>query len=179
MECTVNGCFMKIYCRGLCSRHYERLRRHGDVNYSKGIKHGLCKTSEYMSYLGMMNRCYARKNAPENKSYKEKEIIVCEQWRQSFSTFIADMGLKPDAHYQLDRIDNEKGYYPENCRWVTPTENARNRSNTKLTYDDAQEIRRQITDGNEIKAIAKQFGISTTLVRDIKNNKTWKWEEIA
>lgn len=176
MKCSVQGCLLDVYSKGLCSKHYTRLRRHGDVNYSKRARHGMCNTPEYMSYLGMMNRCYARVNAPENKLYKEKGITVCEQWRQSFVTFISDMGNKPEPYYQLDRIDNDKGYFPENCRWVTPAENARNRGNNKITFQKAQKIKELLAKGEKIKEIAEKYQVSKTLIRDIKNNKTWKWE---
>lgn len=54
---------------------------------------------------------------------------MCDRWRESFAIFLADMGAKP-AGTSLERIDNEKGYEPGNCRWATPKEQGQN---TRLT----------------------------------------------
>ena len=60
-------------------------------------------------------------------------VTICERWNE-FESFLADMGEQPDDK-TLDRIDNGKGYAPENCRWATAVEQARNRTNNKhLTF---------------------------------------------
>lgn len=65
------------------------------------------------------------------KNYVDKGITVCSEWSKSFETFYRDMGDKP-PEYQLDRIDGKKGYYKENCRWVTRSINQYNiKSKTK------------------------------------------------
>lgn len=57
-------------------------------------------------------------------------VTVCKRWLDSFDNFVEDMGYKPDG-LELDRIDNSKGYYKENCRWVTRGANQFNRSKFK------------------------------------------------
>ncbi|MBO2582504.1 hypothetical protein I6M31_11200 [Shewanella algae] len=97
--------------------------RHG---HTKGYK----KTREYNSYYNMIARC----TNPSNKRFKdygEKGITVCDRWLSSFNNFINDMGECPDG-YQIDRIDNEKGYSPKNCRWVSRMKNQSNRSNSRI-----------------------------------------------
>lgn len=81
------------------------------------------KTKTYNSFRGMRERC----NNPNNKEfirYGGRGIAVCDRW-ESFKNFLEDMGERPDGT-TLDRIDNNKGYYKENCRWVDMTTQARN-----------------------------------------------------
>ena len=90
-------------------------------------------TPEYRSWVGLRNRCMN----PKNKQYPEyggRGITVCERW-QKFEHFYADMGPKPSPQHSVDRIDNDKGYDPANCRWATQTQQGNNkRSNVLLTF---------------------------------------------
>ena len=88
---------------------------------------------EYYVWVGMRNRC----NNPKNTAWKDyggRGITVCDRWNESFSDFYTDMGSRPGSDYSIDRVDNELGYSPENCRWATHTQQSNNRRNTKL-YD--------------------------------------------
>lgn len=92
------------------------------------------KSKTYRVWSAMLERCYV----PSNKSYPDyggRGITVCPEWRHSFDTFLRDMGEAPEGLF-IDRIDNDKGYSPDNCRWVTRQENNSNRRNSlKVVYE--------------------------------------------
>lgn len=92
--------------------------------------HGKTGTLEYNTWHAMKKRC----NCPTSVDYPDyggRGIKVCERW-SAFANFLADMGERPTAKHTLDRIDNEGDYTPENCRWATLIEQARNKRNNRL-----------------------------------------------
>lgn len=93
------------------------------------FKHGKVGTSTYHVWSSMIARCRNPK-CPAYPNYGGRGIGVCEAWT-SFSGFLADMGERPEG-LSLDRVDNDQGYSPENCRWATRTEQARNKRSTRL-----------------------------------------------
>ena len=76
-------------------------------------------------YSGMMARCY-NKGHKYYEYYGGRGIGVCERWRKGLKYFVEDMGPRPEGH-TLDRIDNDKGYFPGNCRWATMEQQCQNR----------------------------------------------------
>lgn len=101
--------------------------RHGNSTRIKGM------TKEYQTWQGMHQRC-ANKKDPW---YGSRGISVCERWsgKDGFANFLADMGTKPD-NMEIDRTDNNKGYSPDNCTWVTKLQNCSNkRTNVYLHID--------------------------------------------
>ena len=92
---------------------------------ARNFKHGLTHTREYIAWAGMLARCSNPKHVCYH-NYGGRGITVCKRWRESFTTFITDMGMPPSPKHQVDRIDNNGNYEPGNCRWVTNAQNAQN-----------------------------------------------------
>ena len=92
-------------------------------------KHGRSGTPMYKVWLGMRQRCYLQ-SCRQFNNYGGRGIRVCERWKD-FENFLADMGERPDGA-QIDRIDNNGNYAPENCRWATQKQNMRNTRHNRL-----------------------------------------------
>lgn len=99
----------------------------------KRTKHGMAgKARVYSIWQGMLARCNNPKN-PRYASYGGRGIKACDRWHR-FENFFADMGNPPKDH-SLERMDNSKGYSPDNCEWATRKKQSRNmRSNRLMRY---------------------------------------------
>ena len=114
--------------------------------------HGMRKTRLYCVWAAMLVRAGVNKGASEKDkhNYQDRGIDVCDEWLvfENFRDWALSHGYKEGL--QIDRRDNDKGYCPENCRWVTPKENASNRRNT---------IR--LEDGTPLAIFCSKVGIQT------------------
>jgi len=120
--------------------------KHGHTTYPNG---GRC-TKEYNTWTLMKRRCSDVAVGSDRAIYFDQGIRVCERW-QSFEAFFADMGFAPSARHSIDRIDPNKGYSPDNCRWATPREQARNKIGTRtITH---QGVARPLAEWSEITGI--------------------------
>lgn len=108
---------------------------HGDLIAKQRTKHGYWKggvsAPEYSAWCMARTRCHN----PNNHAYPRygaRGLTMCDRWRfgengrSGFECFIADMGNRPSRKHSLDRVDNNKGYSPDNCRWATREEQMRN-----------------------------------------------------
>lgn len=108
------------------------------INLEANHKHKMSHTRPYEIWQGMKGRCYNLHDARYDR-YGGRGIKVCEEWRENFSAFyewaLAN-GYSDDL--TIDRIDNDKDYTPENCRWADAKTQSRNReSNIKITIGNA------------------------------------------
>lgn len=119
-----------------------------------------------LTYQHMIWRCH-KEDYPSYRSYGARGITVCDRWRfgengkPGWACFTEDMGPKPSAKHSLDRINNDDGYYPENCRWATSYEQTRNtRMNHRITINGETKI---------LADWAKLFGVTpSTILKRIK-----------
>ena len=124
-KCSVKECEVKPLARGMCGKHYIRYKKYGDPNYTKISMHGMYYHPLYTTWSKMKERCY-NENHQAYGSYGGRGIKVCDRWLNNFANFVNDMGEKPEGT-TLDRINNNEGYTPSNCRWATLKQQSRNR----------------------------------------------------
>lgn len=126
------------------------------------------KTSRvYRCWCAMKRRCN-NPNAVQFKYYGGKGIRVCARWQSSFEAFLSDMGEPPEG-MTLDRIDPNGHYEPGNCRWATDAVQKRNRSCVKLDEDKVRAIRRDLAEGNAVRALGRRYGVSATAISRIRD----------
>lgn len=116
-------------------------------------RHGMCKSRLYRVWSAMLQRVGAIKGAPEEAkhNYQYRGITVCSEWLvfENFRDWAISHGYKEGL--QIDRRDNDKGYCPDNCQWISRRENINNRRNT---------IR--LEDGTSLAMFCSKVGIETT-----------------
>lgn len=139
---------------------------------ARSTRHGQSRPQSptYRSWCAMWTRCTNRRHRAYAK-YGARGITICERWR-SFENFLADMGERPGGT-SIDRIDNLRGYSPENCRWATAREQVRNRSISKLDEVDVMQIRWLVAEGFRHRDVARAFDVSPSLISHIKTGAAW------
>jgi hypothetical protein len=116
----------KMFELALCRLRTGTTTHCPDPIHSKKRTHGACGTPTHDAWEGMHARCNARTGVCAH-AYRDRGITVCELWSgpSGFTNFLADIGERPSG-LTLDRIDNDRGYEPGNCRWTTRLTQMRN-----------------------------------------------------
>ncbi len=150
-----------------------KLKQRGFVYCSKNCssyKHGgyLNKMPEYTSWHAMKTRCNSKTHVAYPR-YGGRGITYDPAWN-SYENFLKDMGIKPNPNMELERIDNNKNYCKENCRWATKKEQTRNRGGKRATRLYTYEGKTMC-----IKDWADYVGISPQSMQK-RLNKGWSLE---
>jgi hypothetical protein len=104
-------------------------KKEQDAILKRNLRHGHkrvgLQTGTYRTWCMMKNRC-SNPNSNRFQYYGGRGITVCLAWKSNFKNFLRDMGDRPDG-MTIDRINNDKGYFKENCRWADKKTQSRNR----------------------------------------------------
>ena len=183
IEKNKNGNFISygIFLCPFCLQEVEKRLNNGKRDKSCGCnkinsikKHGWKNTKLYISWVSMKQRILN----PNDKAYKDyggRGITICNEWLE----FIPFKDWSLSNNYQegleIDRRDTNGNYEPSNCRWVTSTENNRNKRDTKLNLEKANEIRYLHSTGNYTQQeLAEKYNINQSNISAIINNKYWR-----
>lgn len=146
-----------------------------EINRKRTRKNGV-RIKIHQIWDAMIQRC-TNKNTTGYKYYGARGITVCDRWRD-FQLFYADMGEPPEG-MSIDRIDNDGDYSPENCRWATKTEQARNtRRNHRISYNGrTQTLEEWAIETNQkantiLTRIRRDWPIGEALGFELHQNKT-------
>ena len=159
--CSVSGCGKKHHGLGYCKKHHKRF-----------------KQRTYTCWRDMIRRCSDDRHK-DFERYGGRGILVCERWL-SFDNFLSDMGEIPQR-MSLERINNDGSYSPENCRWASYPDQARNKSVTrKVTHNG---VTMCLTDwskktGITLGAIRYRYkagwDVEKMLTQPIESRKNWR-----
>jgi len=125
----------------------------------------------YACWYNMLQRCYNVRNA-NYRHYGLRGIKVTTSWLE-FENFYQDMFSSWSEGLEIDRINNDQGYSPENCRWATRSQNTRNTRATKLCEEEVHYIR-AMKGQKTNKELGAEFGISPSHVCRIQSREKWR-----
>jgi hypothetical protein len=142
----------------------RRFLKHGAT--SRLLNGSKRQSAEYVVWQGMMARCRPS-NASKFRHHAGRGITVCDRWH-SFESFILDMGQRPYPKATIERINNDIGYQPDNCRWASWTDQANNKQTSKrYTVNGVTGTRAEL---------CRHFGMRYGAVKQRMNTLGWTIE---
>lgn len=155
------------------SRDYSKIVGRNNPNYKTGyaIRIDGKRQGFYNVWQNMKSRCLNQNN-PKYHRYGGRGIKVCDEWLdiKGFSEWALNNGWKEGL--SIDRIDNNGDYCSENCKWVSVSENSRKKRTTKITFEQAKEIRLRALNGESQSYLAKEFNVVNGTICFIVKNFT-------
>jgi len=169
------GMFVCTFCSSEVEKTISNGKKSKSCGCRKGsITHGLSKTRIYSVWRDIKRRCYDP-SVKAYKNYGERGIQVCDEWMNFIVFYKWCLSNGYDGKLEIDRIDNNKNYNPENCRFVTKTINLRNSRATKLNWEKVNEIRSIYINKKLTQVeIGKIFNVSQVQIGRIVNNQSWE-----
>lgn len=120
---------------------------------------------------GMKERCNNKKNKDFHK-YGARGIKVCDEWFRAYEFVVWALNNGYQEDLTIDRVDNNKGYSPENCRWATPQVQSQNTRNTFLTPEIIRLIKIDLLTMSGVD-VAIKYGLNRQFISTIKTGKYW------
>lgn len=125
----------------------------------------------YNSWQGMKQRSL-NPHHPKYHRYGGRGVKVCSDWIEITGFIKWALANGYETGKTIDRIDNDGDYCPENCQWITASENSRKKRTTKIDYDEAQKIRTRLNSGESAVDLAKEYGVVHGTIWFIQNGFT-------
>lgn len=168
--------FLNAYECPVCGREVLKSKQ----NASKGSRCGPCRNTThgmkrhplYNVWDSMRRRCLDTSHVSFH-NYGGRGVSVCPEWSdvRNFIAWAESAGWS--SGLEIDRIDVNGNYCPENCRFVTHRENMQNKRSTKLDPSKVLEIRSLVKDGKTKAEVARRFGVSSSTAHYVSTGVTW------
>lgn len=170
------ACGAERIAKGTSLTHWQITSCGCGNNYAHNVTHGMSNSPTYRSWAAMKVRCLNSNHYAFHR-YGGRGVSICNRWLTDFATFLSDMGERPPGT-TLDRYPNKTGNYePGNCRWATPTEQARNmKTNLNLTFNGETKCMKDFAHTFNIKRttlgrrLAAGWSVERALLEPIHNN---------
>lgn len=189
------GFSKEVYLSNFVGKNQKNIRCKCYKQKATNAKHGMHGTKVYRAYRNMITRCYNPKS-DRYKNYGGRGVKVCDRWLGGFEFFYEDMGTPLSDKFSIGRIDNDKDYCKDNCRWETQEEQDYNKNNTvKIVVDgvemtvkqasqkygvDQETIRRRLRAGMKHKdAVTKKDYTAKYIIVDGTKKRVMEWFKIA
>jgi hypothetical protein len=163
----------KLHAMDLIRRKQRYQKKKEKLGIPSREVHGLYNTPTWWTWHFMKQRVLN----PSNRDYQHYKNRSIEPRWMEFRNFYNDMGDRPKG-MTLDRKDNDKGYFKDNCRWATLSQQARNRKkgdySNKLSLSEVREIKASLGKTTQ-RELAEKYGVHCTTIGGIKHGRIWRW----